>query len=159
MSSSPVICDTSPLIALVGVGQLDLLPRLYGAVLIPRQVLNEFNAGAAPTDPDLGTLTWISVVDNVTLDPNVPSGLGQGERAAISLALRFNARLILIDEIRARNVARNQGLRVAGTLAVVLGSKQRGLVPTVKPIIDRMHAQGRRFSPNLLADVLRLAGE
>ena len=49
MSSAPVIADISPLITLAGVGILDLLPRLYGAVSIPRQVHSEYNAGATPT--------------------------------------------------------------------------------------------------------------
>lgn len=95
----------------------------------------------------------------MVLDSTLPGGLGAGERAVISLAMGVGARLVLIDEIRARNVARSKGLRVAGTLAVVLRAKPQRVIPAVKPILDVMLAQGRRFSPQLLADVLREAGE
>src|SRR4051812_5622496 len=120
MSSQSVIADTGPLITLIGAGQLTLLPRLYGAVVIPRQVLDEYNNGATRTDPDLETLIWMSIVDTVTLDPTLPAELGPGERAAISLAVAVSARLVLIDETRARNIARRKGLQIAGTLAVLL---------------------------------------
>lgn len=73
MSKPPVVADTSPLIMLMGVGQLELLPRLYGEITIPRQVLNELNQGAKPNDPDLATCTWISVVDHIVLDSSLPN--------------------------------------------------------------------------------------
>jgi predicted nucleic acid-binding protein len=40
------ICNTSPLLYLHIVGQLDLLPQLYGQVLIPPAVQAELRAGA-----------------------------------------------------------------------------------------------------------------
>ncbi len=155
----PVVSDTSPLINLAGVGSLDLLPRLYGAVSIPRHVLKEFQDGARPTDPDLERLPWLSVIDAVTLDPSLPGGLGEGERATISLAQASGAHLVLIDEDRARKVARQAGLRVAGTLAVLLRAKQLRYLPAIAPLIQAMITQQRRFNPRLIADILQQAGE
>jgi hypothetical protein len=37
-----VVCNTSPLIKLAGVGLLDLLPQLYGAIWIPEAVRDEY---------------------------------------------------------------------------------------------------------------------
>jgi len=62
-------------------------------------------------------------------------------------------------KVLARNVARSKGLRVAGSLAVLLRAKQHGLIPAIRPTIATMQAQGRRFSSQLLADVLGQAGE
>jgi predicted nucleic acid-binding protein len=155
----PVVSDTSPLINVAGVGALDLLPRLYGAVSIPRHVLKEFQDGARPTDPELERLPWLNVIDAVTLDPSLPGGLGEGERATISLAKARDARLVLIDEDRARKAARQAGLRVAGTLAVLLRAKQVGYLPAISPVIQTMIAQQRRCSPRLIADILQQAGE
>ena len=45
--------DTTPLITLAGIGLLDLLPLLYGRVWAPRIVLDEYQAKAPPTEPDL----------------------------------------------------------------------------------------------------------
>ena len=36
-----IISDTSPIINLAAIGQLSLLPRLYGTVVIPQAVYNE----------------------------------------------------------------------------------------------------------------------
>ncbi len=51
MSLRPIICNTSPLIKLAAIGLLDLLPTLYGSVIIPEQVRDEYRAGATKHDP------------------------------------------------------------------------------------------------------------
>lgn len=55
----PVVCNTSPLINLAGVGLLDLLPALYGTILIPGAVHREYMAGVRSGDPALEDLEWI----------------------------------------------------------------------------------------------------
>lgn len=76
--------NTTPLITLAGVGLIDLLPRLYGSIWTPRIVLDEYQAKAPPTEPDLAQVSWLTVVD-VAIDPTLPL-LDVGEAAAISLA-------------------------------------------------------------------------
>jgi uncharacterized protein len=51
VSQGPVVSNTTPLINLVGVGLLDLLPGLYGTVLIPDAVQGEYDAGKSAADP------------------------------------------------------------------------------------------------------------
>jgi predicted nucleic acid-binding protein len=36
-----VVADTSPLIALINLGEIEVLPRLFNTVLIPKEVLQE----------------------------------------------------------------------------------------------------------------------
>jgi predicted HTH domain antitoxin len=95
LASGPVVSNTTPLINLAGIGLLDLLPQLYGALLVPQAVVIEFEAKAQPSDPQLGALPWLTVEDSVAPDPTLPK-LGAGEAAAISLAIAVQARLILI---------------------------------------------------------------
>lgn len=158
MSRPPVVTNTTPLITLAGVGLLDLLPHLYGAVWAPRAVLDEYQAKIPPTEPDLGHLSWLTIVDGVVIDPTLPL-LDVGEAAALSLAQAVGARLILLDERKARRIAMGRGLRVAGTLAVLLRAKEQGLIMAMQPYIRQMQAQGRRFHPNLIARILADAGE
>ncbi len=150
--------NTTPLITLAGVGLLDLLPLLYGKVWAPRIVLEEYQAKAPPTEPDLAQASWLTVVDAVIIDSTLPL-LDGGEAAALSLAQTIRARLILLDERKARRIAAHMGLQVAGTLAVLLRAKQQGLIAAIRPYVTQMQSQGRRFHPNLIARLLEDAGE
>ena len=84
-----VIADSSPLNYLTLIGSVDVLHRLYGAVLVPQQVIAELIDPAAPDDvrkwasnlPD-----WIDVREAVMSDDDM-THLDPGERAAIVLAL------------------------------------------------------------------------
>ena len=64
--------NTTPLITLAGVGLLDLLPLLYDTIWAPRIVLDEYQAKAPPTEPDLAQASWLKVVDVVIIDQTLP---------------------------------------------------------------------------------------
>src|ERR1700744_800885 len=85
-----VISNTSPLLYLHQVGQLELLPRLYGQVQIPSAVREELRAGAelGVAVPDVGSLDWLRVqpLRDTTLLP-VVIDLGSGEHARLLLFL------------------------------------------------------------------------
>ena len=150
--------NTTPLITLAGVGLLNILPQLYGEIWTPRIVLEEYRVKAPPNEPDLTRIPWLRVVDDVVINPKLPL-LDGGEAAAISLAQTSGARLILLDERKARRIAARIGLSIAGTLAVLLRAKQQGFITAIRPYIVQMQSQGRRFHPNLIARLLEEAGE
>lgn len=155
----PVVSNTSPLINLSGVGLLDLLPALYGTILIPNAVHREYTTGMRTSDPKLEDFEWARISPPIAVQTGLHAGLGAGEAEAISLAIATNARAILLDEQLARNVATRNGLPVVGTLAVLIAAKQSGLLTAVKPIIDTMIAQGRHISEQLYEHILASAGE
>jgi predicted nucleic acid-binding protein len=95
-------------------------------------VLDEYQAKAPPTEPDLSYVPWLKVVDDVIIVPALPL-LDAGEAAAISLAQTVGAQLILLDERKARRIAARMGLPIAGTLAVLLRAKQHKLIAAVRP--------------------------
>jgi len=131
---------------------------MYGQIWAPHTVLEEYQAKAPPTEPDLAQALWLTVVDDVIIDPTLPL-LDGGEAAALSLAQTIGARLILLDERKARRIAARIGLPVAGTLAVLLRAKQQGLITAIRPYITQMQSQGRRFHPNLIGRLREEAGE
>lgn len=108
------------MIKLVGVGLLDLLPRLYGEVRIPEAVLEEFRAKAQPGDPDLLTFPWLLVVP-ILADPSLMamSSLGRGEIAVITLAQASTSRLVIMDDRQGRQVAQKRGLALTDRKSVV----------------------------------------
>jgi hypothetical protein len=67
--------------------------------------------------------------------------------------------LLLCDDLEARRVAAAEGIRVVGTLGLLVRGKQSGLLEAVRPILNAMVALGMRVSPDLVAETLTLAGE
>jgi hypothetical protein len=152
------VTNTTPLIKLVGGGLLDPLPQLYGQVILPQQVLIEYQVGAQPTDPKLEAVPWIHI-HPITVPQALLNELDAGEAAAITLVDALDVSIVLMDDRAGRRVAQERKLQVVGTLAVLLRAKAATLIPAVGPIIDVMLAQGRYISPALRAQVLRAADE
>lgn len=159
MQHQPIVCNTSPLINLAGVGMLDVLPRLYNEIWIPESVLMEFERGSLATDPNLTMSPWLLVKPVVpSLSPTL-SHLGKGESDAITLAQDSCARLLIIDDLEGRRIAQQRHIKIAGTLAVLLDAKKSGFLPAIRPIIDTMIKQGRYFNSFLYQRILSDAGE
>jgi len=138
-----VVADAGPVIYLDGIGKLDLLHALYGPVLVPRQVFDE--VVDVPIE-DLVYAALQSVIDS-------------GEAAAIALATRAQANVILMDDRAGRLAAQQLGLLVRGTLAILVEAKKRGHVDAVKPLIAEMQAAGFRAAPTIVDAILKLASE
>ncbi len=162
MPERRTISNTSPLLYLHLVRQLDLFPQLYGTVFVPPAVEAELQAGAerGVDVPQIKVLHWLQVMPlaSVTSIPMVMD-LGRGEAEVIALGLENpNSRLIL-DDTLGRRIARFQGLQFTGTVGVVVKAKQTGLVSAVSPIISALQEAGLWLSESLVAEVLRQAGE
>src|ERR1700733_9747964 len=101
-----VVADTSPFIGLLKIGQVDLLPRLYGSVVIPSEVGRELASEKRPAEVRAFIVSrpqWLSIRSPKSLEP-IPE-IDAGECAAISLALELKADLLLIDEKTGREAA------------------------------------------------------
>jgi hypothetical protein len=160
--SQLVVVNTTPIIALALIGQLDLLRQLYGQVVTPMAVQAEVFAGgpAGIGRAELQGAAWLRVVS--LQDPrraDLLADLDQGEAQVIALAQELNADLVIIDERLARHHAKRLGLGLTGTLGLLLKAKQLGLVQAVAPLIDQLHHGGIRMSDAVIAEVLELADE
>src|SRR4051794_26139211 len=122
-----VIADSTPLIALSGIGRLAVLRELYGHVIIPQSVFREVvDAGQnRPGMNEVSSASWISV--RVVPSPRaevVSSGtLDEGELDAIILALSEPEPLLIIDELAGRREAQRRGLNVIGTIGILEQAK------------------------------------
>ena len=117
-----VVPDAGPLIYLGGADQIELLRKLYDEVVVPKVVHDEVVvAGAGLSGArKVAAARWIRVED-VAPDTTLSAMLDRGEAAAIPLAERLGASL-LIDDGAGRIVARGRGLHVVGTLGVLLSA-------------------------------------
>ena len=158
-----VVSDTSPVRALSHLHLLHLLPTLFGEVLIPPAVQQElaapsrhFPAFDATTAPEM---TIRAPRDRAKV-AFFRQTLGPGESEALALALETSASAILVDERKARVTAVAEGLVPLGVIAVLLSAKQKGLVPTVLPLLDRLTAEINFFvSSDLRIQTAFRAGE
>lgn len=158
-----VVSDTSPLRALAHLGLVGALGELFADVVIPPAVFAEVSAGR-PKLPalDLTPFPFIRVVpvSNLAGAARFVAGLDPGESEAIALALELRATRLLIDERKGRIMAIAAGLAPMGVLGLLVQFKQIGLIPSVRPAVERLIAEIDFWvSPQVLGQALKSAGE
>jgi predicted nucleic acid-binding protein len=159
-----IVSNTSPIINLAAIGQLNLLQQLYGRITIPREVYHEIVVIGAgePGAREVEQFGWISTV--AVADQKLASSLGAaldpGEAEAIACAVEVNATLLLIDEHRGRAMAKRLGIPVIGILGVLIEAKHRGLINTIKPLLDDLITRaGFWIRSDLYSQILMAGGE
>jgi predicted nucleic acid-binding protein len=155
-----IVSDTSPLCYLILIDLIDLLPQLYGQVIIPVAVRDELAAPGSPGIVQVWILQppdWLEVrVINNQADGAL-SQLDRGEQEAIVLAEELNADLILLDERAARRIALERGLEIIGLLGILGVAAQRDLID-FSTTLSRLQQTTFRASPKLIQSLLRQYG-
>ena len=159
-----IVSDTSPVINLAIVGQLQILPALFGKVIIPEKVFEEITVTGwdMPGADEIKQASWIEVKScaNQELVQALCLQVDPGEAEAIALALELEAQLLLIDEKRGRQVAKGFNLPIMGLLGILRIAKEKGLIPQIKPILDQLMYLARfRISIELYEEILKSSGE
>lgn len=155
-----VVADSSPLVALAAAGSLELVDQLFATVRVPPAVEAELLVPGKPHSQMLqdflhGKVLPVNLSQYVIVGP----GLGSGELEAMALYKALSADQLLVDDERARKIARLNQIQVIGSMGVLLLAKRTGLIPAVKPLIIAMQTAGIHLSARLVLDALRLAGE
>jgi predicted nucleic acid-binding protein len=158
-----LVSNTGPVIAFSLIKRLDILHALFPGLVIPEVVHQEILEGGA-AGLGLGeyrNATWIQVrALRRPLDPLLETVLHAGEAAVIQLALELSSERVLIDEQKARKIARAvYGLRVIGSARVLVEAKRRGLLPDVGDALERMREGGYWIGDPIVALALREADE
>jgi predicted nucleic acid-binding protein len=151
-----VIADNTPLRYLILLGYVDILPALYGRVILPRTVVTELQHPKTP--PVVRTWVarlpaWIEVRQATSRADAVLAGLDAGERDAILLMQELQGDLLLIDEGDGYGAATQRGLRCLRTVGLLEHAGQQGLLD-VPEAIARLRRTNFRIRPAVLDDVL-----
>lgn len=157
-----IICNTSPLQYFHQVGQLDLLHRLVGALIAPTAVAAELAEGRqrGVDVPDLNAIPWILLREPRSQAVlSLMTDLGPGETAVLALALESPDAVVVLDDGLARRHAERLGLRLTGTLGLLVDPKRASYVDAVAPLLDALQSLSFRLDPATRSAVLRLAGE
>lgn len=159
-----IVSNTSPISNLAGIGQLNILQKIYNRIFIPQAVYNEL------THPGAGQVVintvksadWIEIktVENQLMVNQLQNKINIGEAEAITLACQLKADQLIIDERLGRREAKCLGLKITGVLGVLLIAKNRNIVTRVKPLMDDLiDNEIFRVSEQLYQDVLVAANE
>jgi predicted nucleic acid-binding protein len=89
--------------------------------------------------------------------PQALPELDPGEREAIQLALEAHADLLLMDDKLGVRLARRRGLKVIGTLGVLVQGAKQGLVD-ITAAVERLPTTDFRCTPQLFEQVKQRSG-
>ncbi len=147
-----IISDTSCLISLDKINQLHILKALFGIVVVTDVLVEEFGKPL----PD-----FIKIINP---SPNVfhkisKMSIDKGEASAIALALENKDSLIIIDDYKARKIAEGLGLRITGTIGILIDAKTKGILASLKSVLTELSKTNFRLTDELIEKALKVAGE
>jgi predicted nucleic acid-binding protein len=164
---SKIVSNTSPLIALSMINQLNLLWELFDTVYIAEavyhEIINTENEGdygrrEVKTAVEEGKIKIYSIEDEV-LVKKILGRMNIGEVETIVAGSELDIDFVLIDEKSARNGAKSFLLTPIGTLGLLRIAKKEGRIEKVKPFIDVLVEKGYRISNKIYEEVLKKESE
>ena len=153
-----VVSDTSPLNYLVLIGHIDILPTLFGRVIVPPIVLLELQHSRAPATVRKWAdhpPSWREVRAPTTTAEF--GNLGAGETDAITVAQELRADIILIDDRAGTRATQKLGLQDIGTLGVIKMAAQRQLL-SFRDAISALRLTNFRGPTDLIDELLDIDG-
>lgn len=147
-----IVSDTSCLIIFEKIGELDLLNKVFGQILITQDIADEYK---------LKLPNWITIQNpiNQKYQQLLEAKVDKGEASAIALAFELQNCLLIIDDLKGRNLADELGIDYTGTFGVILEAKLSGIIESVKPILGKIKQTDFHLSKELEERVLIKAGE
>ena len=147
-----IISDTSCFIILTNIGELELLQKVYGQIITTPEIAAEFG------EP-LPEWVEIAEVKDKYRQTILELQIDKGESSAIALALEMPGSVVILDDYKARKIAERLGITITGTIGVIIKAKLNGIIPSVKPIIEKIKQTDFRLSAEIETQALKEAGE
>jgi len=145
-----VVSNSTPLIALSRINQLQLLRTLFGTIIIPPSVYDEvvLEGGGRPGVKEVANASWITKIEvqNLLAVSILQMDLDRGESEAVVLAKELGADYLLVDEKKARRVARSAGMGIMGTVGILGLATKKGLISDLDETFNRLAENGFRFT-------------
>lgn len=147
-----IISDSSCIIALDNIGMLDLLKHLYGNIIISKEVAAEYGSPLKKwmTVKDITNKTYLRILSGI---------VDEGEASAIALYFEIKDSTLILDDLKARNLAKDLGIKYTGLMGMLVKAKQKKLIGAVKPVLFKLEANNFRISENLKHSILKLSKE
>lgn len=152
MPEQIIIADTSCFIVLTKVDELELLREVYGRVTTTVDIAIEFGE-VLPS--------WVIVKNVIDSDKQqaLERQIDQGEASATALALELPNSTVVLDDYKARKVAKSLGVSVTGTIGIIMRAKSKGIIPLIKPILEKIKGTDFRLSEEIERQALKEVDE
>ncbi len=147
-----IISDTSCFIILTNIGELELLQKVYGQIVTTPEIVAEFGA-------PLPEWVEINEVKDKYRQTILELQIDKGESSAIALALETPDSVVILDDYKARKIAERLGVTLTGTIGVIIKAKLNGIIPSVKPIIEKIKQTDFRLCAEIEIQALKEADE
>lgn len=158
-----VVIDASPLIGLAIVDGLSWLPKLFDTLYVSETVKAEVLPGTSAAGEDAIAHAFEFGGLNILQEPIKPHldiDLDAGETNCINIALQYPGQALLVmDERVGRAVAKEKGIKVIGTAAIIGIAKRKGLITSAKDVFERLHHSDFRIAQAVIKQVLSSVGE
>lgn len=147
-----IISDTSCLIILSKIGELDLLKKVYKNIVTTTDIASEFGEKL----PE-----WIGIlkVTDLRKQQILELQLDKGESSAIALAIEIPNSTVILDDFKARRIATQLGINFTGTIGIIVKAKLNGVIPSIKPFLEKIEKTNFRISNELKTIALKEANE
>lgn len=158
-----LISNTGPIIVPMLVERLDILQNLFQKVFVPEAMHKELllgeNIGIGLASYKQASWIQVHSLQNA-LDPLIKTVLDIGEASVIQLSQEINADYVLIDERKARKIARNiYGLRVIGTARILVKAKSKRMIDNVGGALKKIRDGGYWIHDDIMHFAMKEAGE
>ena len=152
----PIVADATVFRYLVIINATDILPALFGTVLVPPAVMRELQHASTPARVRAWWRTvpaWVQIqAPHLPPDPELHY-LGEGEQEAIRLMDAQQAPLLMTDDRDAYNAAVTRGIAVTRTLRVLEMAAERGLLD-LPSIMTQLRAAGFYMPEDVVDELL-----
>lgn len=152
------VTNSTPLIVLSKINQLDLLKDYFGEIYIPEEVYDEVvrRGGNQAGSFEVASCTWIKVepVKNRMAVETLSLTLDKGEAEAIVLSKEKES-LLIIDDGAGRKTAELLGVKITGTIGILLLASKDGKL-SLRKTMDELKSAGFRLSEKEYKRILSL---
>lgn len=156
-----IVVNSTPLIILSKIGELEILKNLYEEIIIPQAVFDEVTQKNDAAREQILNADWIKIseIENQSHKKMYQAKLHDGEVEVMILAREISADLLIIDDQAAKKTAKFLGFQVTGTLGVLLKAKSQKIIMNIKPILEKMESENFYINDEIKKLVLKTANE
>ncbi|WP_462254524.1 DUF3368 domain-containing protein [Ferruginibacter sp.] len=137
---------------MTNIGELELLHKVYGQIVTTLDIATEYGEM-------LPEWVEIATVKDKYRQQLLEMQIDRGESSAIALALETPDSTIILDDYKARKIAEQLGIIFTGTIGVIIKAKLNGIIPSIKPLLEKIKQTDFRLSADIELQALKEANE